>query len=370
MAGADGPRVLVVGAGILGAAVAHALARAGAAVVAIDRDDDPSAATRASLGVLTHANGGDDPLSSFYRDSHALHAPLARQLRAETGIDVGWRPLGGIDLAFGAEEAQELHAWIAFNQARGARAEWLDERQLRDAEPALSPRAVGGALFADDARVDPERLRAALQAAAVGRGAGFELGTALTGMVADAGGVTCQTANAAGRQTRRWDAVVIAAGSWSDDVARQAGSAVAVRPVRGQSCRFAGSRVRRIVRWGGFHILPADGELLVGGTVEDVGDDAATTDGARRQLSEWAARVLARAPSFVSQRAGLRPKPRKGRPVIGPLPGAARVIAATGHYKNGVLMGPLTGQVVARWIAAGDPGRDMSCFAVRRGPGG
>ena len=366
MSAGDRARVLVVGAGIVGRSVAYYLARSGVSVVVADRDASPSATTRASLGVLTRPTGGQDPLSSFYRDSHSLHERLSEQLREETGRDAGWRPLGGLDLALDDGEAEGLRSLLDENRSRGVRAEWLDQRQLREAEPALSEAAAGGAFYPGDQRVDPPTLASVLQRAAEGRGARFTFGVAVAGMRPTPGGVECGLHEGAGSRRATFDAAVIAAGSWSGGFDGPAEGRLQVRPVRGQSCLFAGDPVHHVVRCSGGHVLPAPGGLLVGGTLEETGFDASTTPAARRELSALCGRILSRPPVLREHHAGLRPKPRQGRPLIGPVPGAEGLWAATGHYRNGVLMGPLTGRVLARWITTGDPGRDMSRFWVDR----
>ena len=121
-----------------------------------------------------------------------------------------------------------------------------------------------------------------------------------------------------------------------------------------------------MLRWGSHHLIPAGDAIAVGATVEEVGFDTRTTEAAASEFTAVFRRVLDIEPVVLSQRAGLRPKPRKGRPVIGPVDPSARLFVASGHYKNGVLLGPLTGQVLAHWIVAGRPSRDMSFFGVRR----
>ena len=133
----DRPRVLVIGAGIVDSSVASYFTCLKAYVHLIDRSKDPSETTRASLGVLTHFEGGRDDYSSFYRDGHALHAELATQLADETGMDVGWRALGGFDLAFGDKEVDFLKQWLAVNGAK-CECEWVDAQQLRSAESQIS----------------------------------------------------------------------------------------------------------------------------------------------------------------------------------------------------------------------------------------
>lgn len=242
----------------------------------------------------------------------------------------------------------------------------MDQGQVREAEPALSEAVSGGVLHPGDHRADPPTLASVLQQAAEARGAGFRFRVTAGALRPAAGGVECDLRDGADSRRDTFDAAVIAAGSWSAGLDLPPPARLRVRPVRGQSCLFSGDPVRHLLRWSGTHVLPAPGGLLVGGTMEEAGFDTRTTPAAARQLSGRCERLLARRPVLRRQQAGLRPKPRQGRPIVGPLPGAEGLWAATGHYRNGVLMGPLTGKVLARWITTGRPGRDMSPFGVDR----
>ena len=353
-----GACVLVVGAGIIGRSTAYFLARQNAQVTLLDEGIAAGSSTsRASLGVLTHCNGGDNPYAQLLRDGHALHARLARDLNEDLGADVGWRPLGGIELF---ADPSQLEAVWHFNRARGCRVERLDARALRVAEPALD--SDEGLYFADDHRVDPLKLGAVLWAAAAQRGASAAWGERVW-RVAQAG-ETVEVATTRG--THRADFAVLAAGAWTSGLVAQLGARVALRPVRGQQARFTGAPLRHLVRVNGRHLIPDGGETIVGSTVEEVGFRLETTGAAAGQFAAEVRSVLGRPLPLSRQQAGLRPKPRGGRPLIGPLTDAPRVFVAAGHYKNGVLLGPITGQIVARWIAAGTPGRDMRRFAPER----
>ncbi|MFH1568931.1 MAG: FAD-dependent oxidoreductase [Gemmatimonadota bacterium] len=368
MAPPSGLSVLVVGAGLVGRSAAYYLCREGAAVRLVDADADPSSASRASLGVLTHCNGGDDAYGTLYRDGHALHRGLAEELRAETGTDPGWRALGGIDLVVSDDDEAEARRDQELNRARGCPAEWLSAAAVRDLEPGVAGPVRGGLYFPGDHRVDPGRLAAALLTAVRRGGARVDLGTAVESLEPGSGG-TVRAHLRTGGVTEQWvaDFAVLAAGAWSDQLAVAGGVDLAVRPVRGQQARYRSTAVpRHVLRLGGYHAVPAGDQVVVGATVEEVGFDSDPTSEAGAEFDRAIASMLSGPAVRLEQRAGLRPKPRKGRPVIGPLPGWERVMVATGHYKSGVLLGPITGLVVARWITGGQPGRDMQHFAVRR----
>jgi len=141
---------------------------------------------------------------------------------------------------------------------------------------------------------------------------------------------------------------------------------MSVRPVRGEHGCFGGEGLRHVLRHSGHQIIPTARGTIVGATAEEVGFIVDTTEAGQCALCAVRARLLAVSGSLRSQRAGLRAKPKAGRPMIGPLNEHPRVFIATGHYKNGVLMGPLTGQVIACWVLEEQPGRDMQPFVPER----
>jgi glycine oxidase len=359
----SGAEVLVVGAGIVGRSIAYYLSRAGARPLVIDAGDGPSNASRASLGVITHFSGGASTYALFIRDSHAVHRPLAAELCDETGIDVGWRPLGGIDLVLNDEDEVEAEANWQDQSQRGVNVERLNAEQVRGLEPNISAALRWGLYYAEDERVVPVQLGEALLQAALMRGAQMHYGERLEKIErSHSGGVEIQTS----LQRRHADFLVLASGAWTAPLVEQLGAKIVLRPVRGQHGRFAGTAPRHVLRHGGHLIIPEAQSTLVGATTEDVGFENETTAEAARYLSAVRARVLAGAAGLIGQGAGLRAKPKAGRPMIGPLEGHPRVFVATGHYKNGVLMGPLTGQIVTRWMLEGDPARDMQPFFPER----
>jgi glycine oxidase len=361
---ASRPRALVVGAGVVGRSVAYHLCRRDFQVEIIDPVAGPSGTSRASLGVLTHCNGEDSPLSHLYRDGHASFAALSARLREETGVDIGWREPGGVDLIFTDEDEAEAEESLRFNRQRGCPAERIDAAALRRLEPLVSARVRGGVYFPGDHRVDPERLSEGLLRAVQQRGGSCCFGEALEDFEEVTGDhVAVRTS----RGRRQADFLVLAAGAWTRQLGERLGAAIPVRPVRGQHCRFGGSgNAGPILRHGGHHLVPLAGQIAVGATVEEVGFDDRPTPEAGRRFAQVLAFALELKADPGEQRAGLRPKPKGGRPLIGPLRGRPRVFAATGHYKNGVLMGPVTGQLVAEWMATGRPDREMTYFAPER----
>ena len=364
-----GPSVLGVGAGIVGRAIAFYLVRGRARVRLIDADPSPADASHASLGVLTHSNGGDNPYGSFHRDGHALHGELAAQLLEETGLDVGFQRLGGIQLVLAEGEIDQAWELMAFNRERGGSCEWVDAQSLRRLEPRICESALGGVFFPDDYRVDPELLATALLQSAQSGGLQVDFGTRLTGF--DSIGdreVGVRLLPRSGTESCGFDLVVLAAGSWSAQLGELAGVSPRIRPVRGQHCRFGGGReIHHVLRYDGYCAVPSRDKITAGATLEDVGFATDTTPAAATEITGFFRRILQLSSAVTDQRAGLRPKPRRGRPVIGPLrDGVESIFVATGHYKSGVLLGPITGQVVAEWLLTGVAPRQMSPFTVAR----
>ena len=357
------PRVAVVGAGVIGRFIAYELTSRGIPVDLLDPGPDPSSTTAASLGVLTHFNGGDDPYSLLYRDSYRSYRELASRLERQTGIDIGWRPLGGIDLIVEEEDEAAAAATVAFNRSRNCVVEPLDPKQVRELEPSISEKVRGGLYFPDDQRVDPAKLATALINAIEQQGGVAHFGVKVLGFGAvTRHGVSLRTTSG----TFQADVAVLAAGCWTGELGNMLGVRIPVRPIRGQHCRFSGGAVEHVVRYDGRHLLASDGFMVVGATVEDVGFDAEATSEARRELTTFVAATVRTRMSFQQQRAGLRPKPKGGRPLIGPLEEYPQVFVASGHYKNGIQLGPGTGEAVARWIVDGDPGREMGRFKPER----
>jgi glycine oxidase len=359
----DKPRVLIVGGGLIGRNIAFQLSCREFAVHLVDPGTGHSLTTGGSLGVLTHFNGGDSALSLLYRDSHGSFAALSDELRTLTGLDIGWRQLGGLDLIFTDADEADAEEKYTLNGERGCPVERLDGADVLRLEPAVDPRVRGGLYFPGDHRVEPQALSHALGMAITQQGGKLELGATFVGvsevrpegLVVQIGGSRCSV-----------DFLVLAAGAWTAEIAAGLGSRVPVRPVRGQHARGRGPRPEHILRHGGRHLLPSGDMTLVGATVEEVGFDAGTTSAAAELFAASWGRVLGGAPDWQEQRAGLRPKPKGGRPLIGPLTETPRVFVATGHYKNGVLMGPMTGMILAEWLSNGSAPRDMSYFAPER----
>jgi glycine oxidase len=340
--------VLVIGGGVIGCAVARSLAVRGAVVTLVDPREIGHGASRASAGMLAPFTEGqhDSVLQSLGLRSLDLYDRLVQSLESE-GAAIPYTRSGSIEVACDRAASAVLDRTAAALAAAGAGHERLGLDALRAREPALGPDARDGLRIATHGAVDVPALVEALWRSAATRGATSVLARVTRVRAAPDG---AQVETSAGPMTARH--VVLAAGSWASRIALDGDAPVTVRPVRGQLLALRLPRqVLRHAVWGPrCYLVPwDDGRVLVGATVEEVGfDERATAAGVQSLLQASAALVpvLSEA-TFVEVRVGLRPATADDRPVVGRSDANSALIYATGHYRNGALLAPLTAEAVA-----------------------
>lgn len=348
---ARAPDVAVVGGGVIGCAVARALALRGLHVVLLERGVPGREASRAAAGMLaprSEAEAAGEFLELGLR-SLAAYRGLAAALFEETGVDVGLALSGKLDIALGEDEAKRLRE--AVDGSAGALG-WLDRRDLRRLEPDLSREAAGGAWSAAEGSVDNRRLARALWLAAARAGTRFRVRAAVASVERSADGSFRLLLEDGGAQPA--GRVVIAAGAWSARLQGPSGP-VPVRPVRGQmaALRSAGGP-RHVVYSSAGYALRRDPELaLAGATEEEAGfEDEVTAGGVESVLGGWRRLfpALSGAP-LGAVWSGLRPATPDGLPIVGPDPAEPGFWYATGHHRNGILLAPETARMCAAGIA-------------------
>jgi glycine oxidase len=337
--------VIVIGAGIIGCAIARELSKRRMRVVVVESRTPGAGATQASAGVLApYIEAPDEgPLQALTVRSLALYDDFIAAVQAEVETTIEYRRCGTLDVASDDGSAARLQHLGEWTRGVGVDAKWLDGPEVRDLEPALAPNR-GGLLVPSHGYVRASQLTAALLEAAQRHGAVFESGRHVDSVDFDGEDVSVM----AGATRYRARTVVVAAGSWSSALVTPA----RVRPVRGQLLQLRVSRplIRRVLWSERCYIVPwNDGTMLVGATVEEAGFDERVTAAGVRQLLDAATTLLPALAdaTFAAARVGLRPATPTGLPLVERSKEHPSLVLATGHYRNGILLAPLTAQLVA-----------------------
>jgi glycine oxidase len=362
------PDVIIVGGGVMGCGLALRLRQAGAHVTVLERSIPGAEASSAAAGILAPQmeSDGPGPFLELCLRSRALYSSLASELRELTGVDIAYLPCGVLKAAFSEADVHHLDSTATWQQGLGLRAELLDPKQARQLEPHLSPHALAALHFPDDHQVDNRLLVRALSMAVARVGATFRSGYVR--------GVVEENGRAAGvdldGELLRAGAVVVAAGSWSGLVQGTAMDPRAVRPARGQMIQLQ-TRLpiaRHILTSEKGYLVPrTDGRVIAGSTMEFAGfDKQVTAEGLARILAMTLELCPALAQAPVTEMwAGFRPYTDDKLPILGPgpLPG---LFLATGHFRNGILLTPITAKLVTQCILGERPSVDLSPFSYAR----
>ncbi len=369
---ASSPDVLVIGGGIVGLAVAWRAAQRGLSVSLLERDATGRGASHVAAGMLApvseveFGNGGRRLLALGLR-SAAMWPPFAAQLEDVAGMSVGLRATGILFVARDEDEARELERQITLRDSLGLRSTRLRPSQARELEPALAPTIRLALELPDDHSVDPRLVLAALRLACVSSGVELREHARVARLSLDGGAVN--GVELADGELVRSPTVVIAAGAWAGGLGGvPAGARVPVRPVKGQTLRLRDpigpGMLERVVRFEGGYLVPrSDGSYVLGGTVEEREFDDSPTAGAAYELLRDAHELVPGVSELRIEElcVGLRPGTPDNVPAIGPsvVPG---LIWATGHYRNGILLAPLTAELVVATLA-GEPASEESLSA-------
>ena len=343
--------VIIVGAGVIGCACAHELAAAGARVSVFDVRRTGQGASQASAGVLAPFIEGHEPgpLRELGARSLGMYDRFVQQAMAVSGLTVQYTRNGTLEVAFEHDAAERMRQTVQTLLAENVRAEWLEGPSLRAAEPLVTGAARGGVMIADHGFVGVPDLIDALAASAMKNGATFAVETQVIAIEHGPGG---RLAVATENGVSFADAVVIATGSWTSELTLVDSENAHIKPVRGQLLHLSWttSQPLRHVIWGpDCYVVPwLNGRVLVGATVEDVGFDERATASAVRDLLQAGCTLVPELgnATFAEVRVGLRPAAPDNLPIVGPSRSLPGVIFATGHYRNGVLLAPLTAMLV------------------------
>ncbi|HET7409184.1 MAG TPA: glycine oxidase ThiO, partial [Paracoccaceae bacterium] len=369
---------IFVGGGVIGLSCAWRAARRGAKVAVIERATPPAGATNVAAGMLAPVGEltfGEPELLELTLASAGLYPEFVAEIEAESGVETEYRRQGALHVALDRDEAAQLRRVHDLQRSLGLEAEWLPPRRCRDLEPGLTPSFHGGVFASGEASVDPRALTRALVAGLAGVGVEVGVGREVVGGVFEGGrlaGVRVSPAislgnggggvdAAADEEEFRADAVVLCAGAWSgraDWLPEEARPPV--RPVKGQTlelrARDGAAPCERIIASERVYLVPRpDGRLIAGATSEEQGFDTTVLAGGVHELLRESYRVLPEVAEMelLGAIAGLRPGTPDNLPLVGP--GAIDgLLLATGHYRNGILLAPLTAEAIAAQLA-GEP---------------
>jgi glycine oxidase len=375
--------VAVIGGGVIGLSVAWRSAQQGLRVIIADPDPGHGA-THAAAGMLTpiaEAAYAEREIFQLGSESLRRYPAFAAEVAAASGLPTGYRQCGTLQVAYDTDDLAALAETRQLQESFGVDVQQLTARECRELEPMLNPSVRGGLLVAGDGSVDPRLLAAALVRAAAAAGARLvrQPVTEVTRTSGRASGVRLADDSVV---TSGW--TVLAAGWQSADLPGVPASlAPPVRPVKGQIIRLRSTAamsaaglppgmlrrtVRGLVRGSSVYLVPRDsGELVVGATQEELGADTTVTAGGLWELLRDAHTLV---PGITELEltdvvAGLRPGTPDNAPVIGPsgLPG---LLFATGHFRAGVLLAPVTADTVASFLRTGEPDPIWRAFGADR----
>ena len=345
--------VAVVGAGVIGAAITYELVARGASVTLLDCRGAGLGSTQAAAGMLVpYLEGFGRPLLPLATRSLEMYDAFVDRVSRDAGIGVGYRRTGSLQVVTDDESLDELRHIAADARAAGLECELLDEHAAREAEPQLTPEVSAALFMQSHGFVVTADLSGALAAAAIKHGARVRVPARATRIEHRDGQISVHLDNDAPVTAHH---VVVAAGSWSGHIDIDGIPALPVRPIRGQLLQLASEApaLNRIV-WGPrCYLVPASNRsVLVGATVEDAGFDERTTVAGVRDLLDSACDLVPHLwqATFVGARVGLRPATVDEMPIIGRSGKMPGLVYATGHYRNGVLLAPLTARAVADLI--------------------
>jgi glycine oxidase len=359
----------VIGGGIIGCAIARALAIGGGGrVVVVERAQPGAEASSAAAGVLAVASSRAPRgvLFELKRASAALFPALAEELHAETGVDVEYATDGLLDLAFSSRDAELLDRLVARRQEQGFAAERLDADSVRARFPEVNPAVRRGAWFGDDRVVNNVQLVEALRASALARGVEFRLGAPVTQIAAQREHVT---GIEAGGERLAVGHLVLAAGAWAAEVGALLRVKIPVRTDRGEMVAVRPrTPLGLVLSWHDGYLVPRrNGEVLIGSTSARGATEKMVTAAAAATLLGRAVRMMPALgdAALVRTWAGLRPLSTLRRPIIGPLRGFANVTLACGHHRSGILLAPITAQLIAELLLQGATSIPLQPFCYR-----
>jgi glycine oxidase len=360
--------VVIAGGGVIGGAIALELARAGLSVAVFDRQQPGQEASWASAGILSPApeNPGVVSMVPLGKASMSLYPEFVAQVEEISGASVGFRPKGTLEALFSHDTKAELSTIIALHHGLGLKAEPLRAEDARELEPSLSEEVEAAVFRPEEASIDNRALTAAILQAAKRRGAEIFSGDGAKAIWRE--GHRCAGLVLQNEKVEA-DWTIIAAGCFSATIEGIAPYA-SVRPAKGQMAALRADEVKieRVLWSEKIYLVPRnDGRILAGATVEHAGFDKRVTAGGIEKILSAAIDL---APGLANARieetwAGLRPDSPDHLPILGPTD-VDGLLMATGHFRSGILLTPVTARLIREWITEQRVSVDWDRFSPLR----
>jgi glycine oxidase len=363
---------VIVGGGIVGGSIAFELAQRNLRVAVLDRQELMREASWAAAGMLSPAPDcpAAIPIVPLGRASLALYPKFIDAVEDASGQRTGYRTGGAVEVIFRGEAERELSTLVALHHGLGLACEPLPLEEARNMEPLLGRDARAAALLPDECSIEPRALASATLAAAASAGAALCPGIDVISLAHD--GEKCVGVKTSSGKIFHAAQVVLAAGCWSSQIPEAAPYAPTI-PVRGQmaSLRHSGTPIRHVLRSERGYLVPRGMEtpqtLVVGSTLENAGYEKRVTSGGMEKILSAANELvpeLAKA-EIIETWCGLRPGTPDQLPILGPAE-IDGLVFATGHYRNGILLAPVTAKLVGEWIADRKTSLDWEAFSPLR----
>lgn len=349
---------LVVGGGIIGLSLAYELANRGLKVTLVEQGNLGGQASAAAAGILGPLQEFDQPGALFELGlaSLALYPQWIEELRDVSGVDPQLMLEGILRVALNEQEELQLRERYAWQKAEGGQIEWLDGQQLRQRLPEITPAARAAIFSPAEGNVNNQMLLMALATACSKRGVRLLPGTVAVGPITSGKRVLgVETTNGACHAAL----TIVTAGAWTSVIARWLSVTLPIRPVRGQVAAVAAENLslRHVIFGASGYLVPKkDGRIVLGATEDEVGFRQGVTLGGLAAVIHGALPYIPQLQQlpFLTAWSGLRPATADGLPLLGPLPGWEGIAVASGHFRNGILLSPITAKRMADYVSSGN----------------
>lgn len=364
-------KVMIIGGGVMGLASAFECAMRHDEVVVLEKGTCGGQASGAAAGMLApFSEIGEDP-DDFFRlcfESLKLFPKWQRDVKQQSGLPFEYNESGSFHAVFHEADALALETTMDWQNEQGAKAELLVQKELQRMEPEISKEITSAIYYPEEHHLYAPDYVKALEVACRKLGVAINEQTDVTKVISGEGQVAVETENG---KSFRGDHLVVCSGAWAKQWADTFDLEIPVFPIRGQICAYhlpPGTVNQIVFTSQGYFVQKADGSLVCGASEDIAGFETSVTEKGISRLENWSKVVFPflRGKRPDHQWAGLRPATRDGFPLLGKLPAAANVIFAVGHYRNGILLSPITAKTVGALIDSEKPVVPIEAFRPER----